>query len=77
MFLFPKEMFELVPTISAVLSGNEAREFDMRWRLWIFDTLVKLQKRTSKIAPPLALTPQQAHAEPSRKQKKPVSNARL
>jgi flavin-dependent dehydrogenase len=65
-FLFPKEMFELVPTISAVLSGNEAREFDMRWRLWIFDTLVKLQKRTSKIAPPLALTPQQSHAEPSR-----------
>jgi flavin-dependent dehydrogenase len=62
-FLFPKEIFELVPTISAVLSGNEAREFDMKWRLWIFDTLVKLQKRTSKIAPALTLTPQQHRAE--------------
>jgi flavin-dependent dehydrogenase len=56
-FLYPKEMFELVPTVSAVLSGNEIREFGMRWRLCIFDMLVALQKRTSKIAPKLTLTP--------------------
>jgi FADH2-dependent halogenase len=56
-FLYPKEIFELVPTVSAVLSGNEVREFGMRWRLCIFQMLVALQKRTSKIAPKLTLTP--------------------
>jgi flavin-dependent dehydrogenase len=56
-FLYPKEIFELVPTVSAVLSGNEIRDFSMRWRLCIFHMLVALQKRTSKIAPRLTLTP--------------------
>jgi flavin-dependent dehydrogenase len=56
-FLYPKEMLKLVPTVSAVLSGNEIRDFNMRWRLCIFDMLVTLQKRTSKIAPRLTLTP--------------------
>jgi flavin-dependent dehydrogenase len=56
-FLFPKEIFELVPTVSAVLSGNEVRDFSIRWRLCIFHMLVALQKRTSKIAPKLTLTP--------------------
>ena len=56
-FLYPKEMLQLVPTVSAVLSGNEIRDFNMRWRLCIFDILVTLQKRTSKIAPRLTLTP--------------------
>jgi flavin-dependent dehydrogenase len=56
-FLYPKEIFKIVPTVSAVLSGNEVRDFGMRWRLCIFHTLVALQKRTSKIAPKLTLTP--------------------
>ena len=56
-FLYPKEIFEIVPTVSAVLSGNEVRDFGMRWRLCIFHMLVALQKRTSKIAPKLTLTP--------------------
>jgi flavin-dependent dehydrogenase len=56
-FLFPKEIFEIVPTVSAVLSGNEVRDFSMRWRLCIFHMLVALQKRTSKIAPKLTLIP--------------------
>ena len=56
-FLFPKELFKIVPTVSAVLSGNEIRDFGMRWRLCIFHILVALQKRTSKIAPRLTLTP--------------------
>ena len=56
-FLYPKEIFELVPTVSAVLSGNEIRDFSIRWRLCIFHLLVALQKRTSKIAPTLTLTP--------------------
>jgi flavin-dependent dehydrogenase len=56
-FLFPKEIFKIVPTVSAVLSGNEIRDFGIRWRLCIFQMLVALQKRTSKIAPKLTLTP--------------------
>ncbi|MBV8141141.1 MAG: tryptophan 7-halogenase [Verrucomicrobia bacterium] len=56
-FLYPKEIFDLVPTVSAVLSGNEIRDFGMRWRLCIFHVLVALQKRTSKIAPKLTLLP--------------------
>jgi flavin-dependent dehydrogenase len=56
-FLYPKEIFKLVPAVSAVLSGNEVRDFGMRWRLCIFQTLVALQKRTSKIAPKLTLIP--------------------
>ena len=56
-FLYPKEILEIVPTVSAVLSGNEIRDFGMRWRLCIFDILVALQKRTSRIAPRLTLTP--------------------
>jgi flavin-dependent dehydrogenase len=56
-FLYPKEILELVPTVSAVLSGNEIRDFGMRWRLCVFSILVALQKRTSKIAPRLTLTP--------------------
>jgi len=56
-FLYPKEIFEVVPTVSAVLSGNEIRDFSIRWRLCIFHLLVALQKRTSKIAPKLTLTP--------------------
>jgi flavin-dependent dehydrogenase len=56
-FLYPKEIFELVPAVSAVLSGNEVRDFSMRWRICIFQTLVALQKRTSKIAPKLTLIP--------------------
>src|ERR1700751_4629737 len=37
-FLFPKEIFKIVPTVSAVLSGNEIRDFGIRWRLCIFQT---------------------------------------
>jgi flavin-dependent dehydrogenase len=59
-FLFPKELLSIVPTVNAVLSGNEAREFGMRWRLWIFDMLVRIQGKTSKIAPPLSLSPKNA-----------------
>jgi hypothetical protein len=56
-FLFPKKIFELVPTVSAVLSGNEILDFGMRWRLCIFHILIAIQKRTSKVAPKLTLTP--------------------
>ena len=55
--LSQKRFLRSCPTVSAVLSGNEVRDFSMRWRLCIFHMLVALQKRTSKIAPKLTLTP--------------------
>jgi flavin-dependent dehydrogenase len=55
-FLLPKKIFELVRTVSAVLSGK-IRDFGTRWRLCIFHILIALQKRTSKEAPKLTLTP--------------------
>src|ERR1700719_1616515 len=56
-FLFPKEIFKLVATVRAVLSGNGIRDFGIRWRLCLFQPLVALQKRPSKIAPKLTSTP--------------------
>ncbi len=56
-FLFPKQFLEIVPAVSAVLSGNEGREFGIKWRLWIFNLLVTLQAHTSAIAPRLSLVP--------------------
>jgi ribose 5-phosphate isomerase RpiB len=51
--------FEYKEKIRALLSslGHEVRDFGMRWRLCIFQALVALQKRTSKIAPKLTLIP--------------------
>ena len=57
-FLFPKKIFELVPTVSAVLSGNEIRDFGMRWRLCIFHMLIAIQKRTSKSGSQVDLDPE-------------------
>jgi hypothetical protein len=56
-FLNPQEIFGLVPTVNAILAGNEARGFSFKWRLWLFGALVKLQKRFSVIAPRLTLRP--------------------
>jgi flavin-dependent dehydrogenase len=56
-FLNPQAIFDLAPTVNAILAGNEARSFAIRWRLWIFRTLVGLQRRFSMIAPRLTLRP--------------------
>ena len=56
-FLHPQEVLELAPTVNAILAGNEARSFAIKWRLWVFRTLVSLQKRFSMIAPRLTLCP--------------------
>jgi FADH2-dependent halogenase len=55
--LHPQEILELVPTVNAILAGNEAHSFAIKWRLWIFRALVSLQKRLSMIAPRLTLRP--------------------
>jgi flavin-dependent dehydrogenase len=56
-FLHPKEFFQLVPAVNSVLAGSEQNMPDVRWRLWVFDFLVFLQKRFALIAPRMNLQP--------------------
>lgn len=56
-FFNPKEFFQLVPAVNSVLAGSEQHAPDVRWRLWIFDLLVFLQKRFAMIAPRMSFQP--------------------
>ena len=56
-FFHPKEFFQLVPAVNSVLAGSEQRTAEIRWRLWVFDFLVFLQKRFALIAPRMNLQP--------------------
>lgn len=44
--LNPREFFEVVPAVNAVLAGNLGGSFEMRWRLWLFHAIVALQRFT-------------------------------
>jgi flavin-dependent dehydrogenase len=56
-FFHPKQFFQLVPAVNSVLAGSEQQLPEVRWRLWIFDFLVFLQKRFAMIAPRMSLQP--------------------
>ena len=56
-FLHPKEFFQLVPAVNSVLAGSEQNMPEVRWRLWVFDFLVFLQKRFALVAPRMNLQP--------------------
>src|SRR3984893_9118724 len=56
-FFHPREFFQLVPAVHSVLAGSEQRMPEVRWRLWVFDFLVFLQKRFALIAPRMNLQP--------------------
>jgi 2-polyprenyl-6-methoxyphenol hydroxylase-like FAD-dependent oxidoreductase len=56
-FFHPKEFFQLVPAVNSVLAVSEQRTAEVRWRLWVFDFLVFLQKRFALIAPRMNLQP--------------------
>jgi flavin-dependent dehydrogenase len=55
-FSAPRDVFNLPPAINAVLGGNIGTSFGIRWRMWIFYSLVWLQ-RFYPIAPRLTLVP--------------------
>lgn len=42
--LNPREFFDVVPAVNAVLAGNLGGSFDVRWRLWLFHGIVALQR---------------------------------
>ncbi|MBV8898716.1 MAG: tryptophan 7-halogenase, partial [Verrucomicrobia bacterium] len=56
-FLHPKEMFDLVPTVNSALGGNPARNWSSRWRMKFFFMLVYLQGKTGRLVPGLTLKP--------------------
>jgi flavin-dependent dehydrogenase len=59
-FFNPKQFFQIVPAVNSVLAGSEERLPEVRWRLWIFDFLVFLQKRFALVAPRMNFQPKQS-----------------
>lgn len=43
-FLHPQDIFQIPPAVNAVLGGNVGDSFAIKWRMWIFYMLVKLQR---------------------------------
>jgi flavin-dependent dehydrogenase len=43
-FLHPQDFFQIPPAVNAVLGGNIGDSFAIKWRMWIFYLLVRLQK---------------------------------
>jgi flavin-dependent dehydrogenase len=54
--LAPREFFQVVPAVNAVLAGNMGRSFALRWRIWLFHLIVAVQRRFH-IFPRLPLAP--------------------
>ena len=59
-FFNPKQFFQIVPAVNSVLAGSEERLPEVRWRLWIFDFLVFLQRRFAMIAPRMSFQPKES-----------------
>jgi len=43
-FLHPQDLFQIPPAVNAVLGGNIGDSFAIKWRMWVFYLLVRLQK---------------------------------
>ncbi len=43
-FLHPQDLFRIPQAVNAVLGGNVGTGFGIRWRMWIFYNLVRIQK---------------------------------
>jgi flavin-dependent dehydrogenase len=60
-FLHPQDIFQIPPAVNAVLGGNVGDSFAIKWRMWIFYTLVRLQKYIP-LCPRRTLVPQKESA---------------
>jgi flavin-dependent dehydrogenase len=60
-FLHPQDLFQIPPAVNAVLGGNVGDSFAIKWRMWIFYTLVRLQKYIP-LCPRRTLVPQKQPA---------------
>jgi FADH2-dependent halogenase len=61
-FLHPQNIFQIPPAVNAVLGGNAGTDFAIRWRMWIFYALVRLQ-RYIPLCPRRTLVPQKEARE--------------
>lgn len=61
-FLHPQNIFQIPPAVNAVLGGNAGTDFAIRWRMWIFYTIVRLQ-RYIPLCPRRTLVPQKEARE--------------
>jgi 2-polyprenyl-6-methoxyphenol hydroxylase-like FAD-dependent oxidoreductase len=64
-FLNPTERLQIAPAVNAVLAGNEAKSFAIKWRMWLFYFFVRMQRRFA-LSPRLTLVPLKA-SEPAPK----------
>jgi 2-polyprenyl-6-methoxyphenol hydroxylase-like FAD-dependent oxidoreductase len=60
-FLHPQDIFQIPPTVNAVLGGNAGTSFAIKWRMWIFYMLVRLQ-RYIPLCPRRTLVPRKESA---------------
>jgi flavin-dependent dehydrogenase len=60
-FLHPQDIFQIPPAVNAVLGGNVGDSFAIKWRMWIFYMLVRLQ-RFIPLCPRRTLVPQKESA---------------
>jgi len=56
-FFNPQEFLQLVPAVNSLLAGSEKPLPEVRWRMWVFNLLVFLQKRFAIVAPRMSLQP--------------------
>jgi flavin-dependent dehydrogenase len=56
-FFYPQKHLQLVPAVNSLLAGSAKPFPEVRWRMWVFNLLVFLQKRFAIIAPRLSLQP--------------------
>ncbi|MFN2621985.1 MAG: NAD(P)/FAD-dependent oxidoreductase [Chthoniobacterales bacterium] len=60
-FLHPQDLFQIPPAVNAVLGGNIGDSFAIRWRMWVFYLLVRLQ-RWIPLCPRRTLVPKKEDA---------------
>ena len=71
-FLHPQDVFQIPPAVNAVLGGNIGDSFAIKWRMWIFYMLVRLQKYIP-LCPRRTLVPQKEPAPAQREALEAVS----
>ncbi len=64
-FLHPQDFLQLPPAVNAILGGNVGTSFSIRWRMWVFYSIVWLQKYFP-VCPRRTLLPQRDAIETRR-----------
>jgi FADH2-dependent halogenase len=71
-FLHPQDIFQIPPAVNAVLGGNAGTSFAIKWRMWIFYSIVWLQ-RYLPLCPRRTLVPQREPAATPVETLEPIS----